>query len=536
VCHHYEIIRQINFILLAGIFSYNSQKIQIRSSLSDKIKYELKYISEDLNEAIHELDLLSKIFLSSPSMQVYLNEVRSDSDSHYLNKGLTKKIRQLEFRHGYVTSFGLIDSDKQELFLYDILNPFSSIEYSNSLNSHLSYINKSIQTQGVTEIKPTRYEYRNTTDGFNELVLIRTFSPDQPISTLSFSQGHSTYTAIITIRLKHKGKYLSSLQTVFGEEVKLSSSSTGSSNIMKGDSELTMLPEPKYGYRFSNELWSIIISLPNSYLTSLYQPYKLLFIAIVLAVTFISFFFLKGLIVNRIISPVVRLTKQVESTEIGEHINIERSQTNDEVSILTNKYLDLIIELDEMAKYDHLTGLVNRAQFNKILKRVVEYSTENNQKTAVFYLDLDNFKCVNDRFGHYIGDQLLKEFAVRVENYLTDRSKVYGVSNDIEFARISGDEFALILPNIVSIDDVEQVAKNIIHLFDAGFKLQNNVFDIGVSIGISIFPDDANDVTSVLKKADVAMYSAKNTAIAIFSFIHPNYAVKSNYMTKLLLA
>ncbi|QUM78623.1 EAL domain-containing protein [Moritella sp. 24] len=518
---------KINFILLpvmliifsiGGIFSYNSQKVQILSSLSDKIKYELKYISEDLNEAIHEFDLLSKIFLGSPSTQSYLNNIRFGKNNHYLNQNLTRNIKQLEFRHGYISSFGLIDSDKQELFLYDVISPFSSIEYSESLNTHLSYINKSIQTQGLSQIKPVTYEHRTTADGFDELTLIRTFSPDQPISTSSFSQGHVIYTAIITMRLKHKETYLRALHTVFNDEVNLSLLSSGSAQIMEGKTELTMLPKPDYGHKLENELWSIMISLPNSYLNTLYQPHKILFITIVLAVTLFSFFFLKGLIVKRIITPVVRLTKQVETAEIGGAINIERSQTNDEISILTNKYLDLIMELDGMAKYDHLTGLINRAQFNKALQSRVSNCIENNQKIAVLYFDLDNFKHVNDRFGHYIGDQLLKEFTVRVKYYLTNRAKELGIENDVEFSRISGDEFTLILPKVTDMKDVEQVARNLISLFDDGFKLDETVFDIGISIGISICPDDAADISAILKKADIAMYSAKKHRQSNFQF------------------
>ncbi|WP_240532445.1 putative bifunctional diguanylate cyclase/phosphodiesterase [Moritella marina] len=509
---------KINFILLpvmliifsiGGIFSYNSQKAQILSSLSDKIKYELKYISEDLNEAIHEFNLLSKIFLSSPSTQSYLNSIRFGNNNHYANQNLTRGIRQIELRHGYITSFGLIDANKQELFLYDVLNPFSSIEVSKSLNTHLSYINKSIQTQGVTQINPVIYEHRTTADGFDELTLIRTFSPDQPISITSFSQGHTIYTAIITIRLKHKGAYLRVLQTVFDDNVKLSLLSSGSSQTMEGETELTMLPKPDYGYQLVSELWSIMILLPRSYLNTLYRPHQILFFSIVLSVTLFSFFFLKGLIVKSIITPVVRLTKQVESTEIGGKINIERAQANDEVAVLSNKYLDLIMELDDLVKHDHLTGLINRNKFNKALKYLIKDGIEHHKKIAVLYFDLDNFKHVNDRFGHYIGDELLKAFSVRVNEYLAYRAEGFNINNNVIFARMSGDEFTIILPDITDIKEVEIVTKNLISLFDDGFKLDEMVFDIGISIGAAIFPNDAIDVPSILKKADIAMYSAK---------------------------
>lgn len=525
---------KVNFILLpvmliifsiGGILSYNSQKVQILSSLSDKIKYELKYISEDLNEAIHEFDLLSKIFLSSPSMQLYLNSIRLGENNHYSNQNLIASIRQLEFRHGDILSFGLINSEKQELFLYDVIDPFSSIEFSTSLNTHLTYINKSIQTQGVTQVQPATYEHHNSAAGFDELILIRTFSPDQPISTSSFSKGHSIYTAIITIRLKHKEDYLHSIQSVFGKQVDLTLLSSGTSQMLETELNLTPLPTPEYGYKLSNELWSIIISLPRTYLQALYQPYKALFISIVLAVTLISFICLKGLIVRRIINPVVKLTKQVEATQIGGNIHIERARTNDEVSVLTNKYIDLIMELDEMAKYDYLTGLVNHAQFNKILNLVVENSLTNNQHFAILYLDLNNFKYVNDRFGHHVGDQLLKAFSTRVKKSLNDKNRMLDMNN-VEFSRISGDEFALILPNITCKDDVELIANAIVSLFDDGFKLHDNVFDIGVSIGISICPDDAKDIPSILKKADVAMYSAKKHRHSNFQFYTPELSYK----------
>jgi diguanylate cyclase (GGDEF)-like protein len=527
---------KVNFIILpvmlvifslAGILSYNSQKAQLISSLSEKIEYELKHISGSLKDSLYELDSVANMFLGGQSVNKYLNSLRFDSNKNYANKELVESINQLELRGGEIVSFGILNSDKKEVFLYDSEDPFATIELTEAITEHFSYINESIKPQGVSDLQPSRYQLLMTEKRGNEILWIRTFSPDQAISTTSFSKGHSIYTAIIKLRLPKTTNYMHELKSTLGENVLIDVSPIGHSQTMESVTTLNFVNDKNinYGLYLANQLWKIEVSVPYTYLDKLYQPYRFLFISIVIAVTGITFILLKSLITSRIINPVVNLTKQVEDTVPGEKLRIARLQSNDEVSLLTNKYIDLIMKLDNIAKYDHLTGLANRIQFQLELSKIVSNSFNQQTRFAMFYIDLNNFKSVNDRFGHFIGDQVLKVFSTRLAEALHETNLTHRNENQCDIARLSGDEFALVIHNVTDMDNVVQAAKNIISLFDEGFRIDNHLFDIGISIGIAMYPDDAEDADHVIKKADIAMYSAKNCSHSAYQF----YTSKLSY-------
>ena len=119
---------------------------------------------------------------------------------------------------------------------------------------------------------------------------------------------------------------------------------------------------------------------------------------------------------------------------------------------------------------------------------------------AVFFLDVNEFKLVNDTFGHHIGDELLKLIAERLENGLRENDTV---------ARISGDEFTLIAEQIQSEENAEMVAGKIAQILCGKYQLQDHILEITISIGGAIFPDHGSDFETLLQNADAAMYQAK---------------------------
>lgn len=158
---------KVNFIILpvmlvifslAGVLSYNSQKAQLTSSLSEKIEYELKHISDSLKDSLYELDSVASMFLGGQRVNKYLNSSRFDSNKNYANKELVESINQLELRGGEIVSFGILNSDKKEVFLYDAEDPFATIELTEAITEHFSYINENIKPQGVSDLQPSRYQ------------------------------------------------------------------------------------------------------------------------------------------------------------------------------------------------------------------------------------------------------------------------------------------------------------------------------------------------------------------------------------------
>lgn len=165
-----------------------------------------------------------------------------------------------------------------------------------------------------------------------------------------------------------------------------------------------------------------------------------------------------------------------------------------------------------LAYYDQVTDLPNRIFFKEQLNYALAHAIRYKRILAVLFLDLDNFKLINDSLGHDIGDLLLKEVAKRLCNSIR-KSDIIARNNlktPIDtVARLGGDEFTLSLTEINTYEDASLVANRIIKTFDEPFKIENHEIFSSVSIGIALYPEDSNDADTLLKYADNAMYHAK---------------------------
>lgn len=166
-------------------------------------------------------------------------------------------------------------------------------------------------------------------------------------------------------------------------------------------------------------------------------------------------------------------------------------------------------ELEQLAFYDPLTGLANRRLLIEHLKYAVNKSIRNNIQSALLYLDLDDFKRINDSLGHEIGDGLLEEVSTRIVNNIR--------KGDIA-ARLGGDEFAVLFVNFSSTHNISQLVNKLIQVIEAPMLLQKKSLSISTSIGITLIPTDSDDVPTLLKNADIAMYAAKRKGKGGFKF------------------
>jgi len=157
-------------------------------------------------------------------------------------------------------------------------------------------------------------------------------------------------------------------------------------------------------------------------------------------------------------------------------------------------------ELSEMATHDALTGLPNRLLLTDHFEIALAQAQRNCGRLAVMVMDLDNFKTINDNLGHTIGDLLLQSVATRLTGIMRKSDTV---------ARIGGDEFTVLLPEISGATEAEMTAGKILEAFGRPFSLDGNDLAITPSIGIAIYPENGNVIDSLLKNADLAMYSAK---------------------------
>ena len=175
-------------------------------------------------------------------------------------------------------------------------------------------------------------------------------------------------------------------------------------------------------------------------------------------------------------------------------------------------------KLKTLAYYDSLTSLPNRPLFMDRLQQEIKYARRNNKTIAVFFLDLDEFKKINDSFGHSAGDALLVSVGDRLTDCLRNSDTIGRASGIISrsrgeslghFSRIGGDEFTLILPDFADKKYIATVAEKIISIFNEPFQVAGREIFISTSIGIALYPDNGDTVETLLRNADIAMYRAK---------------------------
>jgi len=168
-------------------------------------------------------------------------------------------------------------------------------------------------------------------------------------------------------------------------------------------------------------------------------------------------------------------------------------------------------KLHNMAYHDHLTKLPNRSLFHEHLNHELDIAKRNEGKIAVLFIDLDRFKIINDTLGHEAGDQLLIEVSERLHKSIRESDIV---------ARQGGDEFLILLRDIETIEMTASIAKNIIDRLKMPFYLSGTEAYIGSSVGISVYPDDGDNVEQLIKNGDIAMYHAKENGKGRYEFFN----------------
>ncbi|GAC1341901.1 MAG: hypothetical protein NVSMB18_14930 [Acetobacteraceae bacterium] len=177
-----------------------------------------------------------------------------------------------------------------------------------------------------------------------------------------------------------------------------------------------------------------------------------------------------------------------------------------------DKLRGLTEELSYAAHHDALTGLPNRVLFYSEVREAIRGGSEGPDALAVLFLDLDQFKQVNDTLGHIAGDALLKQVGQRLRD---------GIRSTDVVARLGGDEFAVLLRPMDQPDQAAGLAERLIESINAPYAIESQSVVIGTSVGVAVYPSDGQDADRLLKNADIALYRAKEGGRATYRFFHP---------------
>jgi diguanylate cyclase (GGDEF)-like protein/PAS domain S-box-containing protein len=162
--------------------------------------------------------------------------------------------------------------------------------------------------------------------------------------------------------------------------------------------------------------------------------------------------------------------------------------------------IELDLRLERLAHYDQLTGVANRVLLRDRAEQAINRARRFKQLVGVVFIDLDDFKRVNDSYGHAGGDELLKAVSLRLKDVLRATDTV---------ARQGGDEFILLLENLQSVDQARQACERVLKQFESSISIGAHQVDVGASIGVALFPDDGQNIDELFGQADAAMYQAK---------------------------
>ena len=272
-------------------------------------------------------------------------------------------------------------------------------------------------------------------------------------------------------------------------------------------------------------LWKIVVVTPQQVAIKSASKVANLILLLLTSIMIISVFF--GFIYCRrsLIVPIYQMVNQLQqSVPEGEHTHTELldDSRQDEFGLLAyhfnqskmaldrnNRDLKLQInerkqaeqQLKHLALHDPLTGLPNRLLFQDRLQQAIALSKRHQHKFAVIFMDLDNFKIINDTMGHEAGDELLRQTALRLSGTGRETDTV---------ARLGGDEFAFIINKVDTVEDAMNSAQRLNTLLKTPIEVNGSAINMGSSIGVTIYPDDAANSEELLRNADIAMYQAKD--------------------------
>ena len=277
-------------------------------------------------------------------------------------------------------------------------------------------------------------------------------------------------------------------------------------------------------------LFSLDKGILNESLNKNRQQLILFLIVSIVVIIILSYF----LIHQRISTPLAKLMEQINKIKTGDYSSSEIVKTTDELEVISKninmlatslKHREISLkesqkQLEHLSTHDELTGLLNRRSFSIKLEYALQKAQRNKTKIAVLFLDLDDFKQVNDTLGHSTGDNLLKAVANRLEMSLRESDAL---------ARVGGDEFNIFVEGFKNITELQFFAQKILDEFIEPYVDMDYEIVSSTSIGISIFPDDGKDVETLIKNADLAMYKSKDSGRNNYSFYSTKFSENLQY-------
>ncbi|WP_354625250.1 EAL domain-containing protein [Psychromonas sp. MME2] len=431
-----------------------------------------------------------------------------------------------EIPHTYIAQFLelFLNNDLSSTHSLNIINDFSIYKKNNELVVHINTEDPFAEPVLKTQTKQILYSARSDkqlsqyyyftemshNDADIKFYMVQIFSPYQLISTTRYNVDDSLYLMQTVLNTDYLTDELNTIENDYQGffSYKLTTEKAIIDTLSFSTKNFTQHNKGSYQGSFATPLFNFTLTLDKNYFSQTLNVLILTIVIVNIFILIIIYLLLMLLINKQIIKPITSLAEAIKGIENVHEIDLKPLHSKDEVADLNASYISLMHKINTLANYDSLTGLLNRSSFNKELNTLLANQPNQDCLTALFYIDLDNFKYVNDNFGHEVGDKLLNVFSLRLSKTLRIATRDHSVSKTI-IARFGGDEFVVVITELPSIAVIKSIGKRICGLFIDGFTIGEDNFDVHASIGISYSSTHNQSPKVLLNQADVAMYIAK---------------------------
>ncbi len=502
-------------LLISQYVSFEQTSKTLKETYAKELKHKAELTTLLINQTISHR--LSELIIISGGINGWLVEKKYEL--------IKEKLLDFKSSKYDIKSISLLNNDGSVMISTKSKDGISKIEpklkeilnnYKQYDNTSRTYVSELIFKQDqsyiylLQKVKNTEYFVALAINMSNIELLLLDFDDevagDNPVYVLD-----KNYNIVMSSSDKSK------INTLFKDKKHISEESKDGIYFFKdyNDQDVVATYEQLYEFGVNGSLgWNVFASIPveliNKNVSQTLEVNKKVGLIIVLAtfllLTLMSRSFAKP--IKRIVEVAKKISSGDYSARIDEKNNT--SEFNTLISVInemvekiqtrTQKLEEQKVLLNNLAHYDTLTNVPNRLLFKDRLDQAMIKADRNKKQFALFYIDLDEFKHINDSYGHDYGDEVLKVVVSRISGVIRKEDTI---------ARIGGDEFTIILEELQDASSTTLVADKVVSVIKDPIEIGGNTFKISTSIGISVYPKDTKDKTNLIKFADIAMYKAK---------------------------
>ncbi|MDD2780739.1 EAL domain-containing protein [Sulfuricurvum sp.] len=554
--HSFNLKTKLSFILvvstlvlslIAGIYFDNFLRKNFVNAAQEKIEYAFAHIQIDLDKAKIDLKkgiafiqddemlLASVELINSYQDKINYDAVLLDEEKKHIADELLSRVKlsqnnDIALYDSHEDLIAYVNKTPKGYYLTYVSYEKGKPVFYSRYEDEYDYLQRPFDPHWLLSYKHISY-YTQKDLGQNSIITYHRFNDDLVLKAHKslFSQKQKHLIAHIEMSRHITQSYLKALS----DDMRMSIWSTEKPKsitmlhpLEKGSFELI---EEKNHFissatvKTKNEEIVFYASLHASELEETLLENRITFFVLILSLTLLTLILLRILFKKTVAQPLQSLMKQIENIENQDYSEYKVIRTGDELETISKNVNRLAFtiqerehsllksqkELENLSNTDSLTNLPNRRLFNALLQHGISRVLRTKKHLAVIFLDLDQFKQINDTLGHNIGDILLQEVALRLRKTLRESDTL---------ARIGGDEFNILIEGFDHHSDLEPILSKIIDAFHLSFLCGEHEIRTSASLGISVFPEDGESISDLIKNADLAMYRSKDTGRNRYSF------------------